>query len=229
MGTQISINGKVIYLKNDNVTVDQVKNSENLKTKYGFDPENAKIQILSGGSYRGNELEEAGFFQSLKTKAGNVAKAVSDFVTAENRDPNILTIDDLPVSHNLVLQDLKKQYGRPDSDATSVQEFYKQIFLEATSEDSQELAKERLTNINKSGSAIDQAKETYSSEFDKKLKQLRLQLMIPMTDEKRINAIKNIHMDTKFGKDDSGNMTITWKMPDGKGKLKDEKKKEIEI
>ena len=221
MGTQVSINGKVIYLSNDNVTIDQVKNSEKLKNKYKFD-ENAKIEILSGYGSEGNtDLEEQGFFQSLQTKAGNVAKAVSDFITAENRDPDVLTIDELPVSHNLALQDLKKQFGRPDSDATSVQDFYKQIFLEATSEDSGELAKERLTNIKESGSAIDQAKETYSSEFDKKLKQLRLQLLIPMTDDKRINAIKNIHMDTKFGKDDSGNMTITWKMPDGEGKMKD--------
>ncbi len=221
MGTQISINGKVIYLSNDNVTIDQVKNSENLKKKYNFN-DDAKIEILSGYGSEGNsDLEEQGFFQSLQTKAGNVAKAVSDFITAENRDPDVLTIDELPVSHNLALQDLKNQYGRPDSDATSVQEFYKQIFLEATSEDSGELAKERMTNIKESGSAIDQAKETYSSEFDKKLKQLRLQLLIPMTDDKRINAIKNIHMDTKFGKDESGNMTITWKMPDGEGKMKD--------
>ena len=39
MGTQISINGKVIYLKNDNVTIDQIKNSENLK-------ENIILQIM---------------------------------------------------------------------------------------------------------------------------------------------------------------------------------------
>tara|TARA_B100000003_G_scaffold200924_1_gene208355 strand:- start:1005 stop:3485 length:2481 start_codon:yes stop_codon:yes gene_type:complete len=221
MGTQVSINGKVIYLSNDNVTIDQVKNSEKLKNKYKFD-ENAKIEILSGYGSEGNtDLEEQGFFQSLQTKAGNVAKAVSDFITAENRDPDVLTIDELPVSHNLALQDLKNQYGRPDSDATSVQEFYKQIFLEATSEDSEELAKERLTNINKLGNLKDQTLATYENEFDKKLKQLRLQLLIPMTDDKRINAIKNIHMDTKFGKDESGNMTITWKMPDGKGKMKD--------
>ena len=222
MGTQILINDKVIYLSNDNVTIDQIKNSKNLQNKYGFDPQKANIKILSGGGSEENtDLEEQGFFQSLQTKAGNMAKSVSDFVTAENRDPNVLTIDELPVSHNMVLKDLKNQYGRPDSDATSVQDFYKQIFQEVTSEDSGELAKERMTNINELGNLKDQTLATYENEFDKKLKQLRLQLTIPMSDDKRINAIKNIHMDTKFGKDESGNMTITWKMPDEKGKKKD--------
>ena len=219
MGTQVIINDQIIEFDEDNVTEDQIRSWAE-KHNYG---EINTLEII--GKTKNGKVEttdeDAGFFQSLKTKAGNVAKAVSDFVTAENRDPDVLTIDDLPVSHNLALQDLKNQYGRPDSDATSVQEFYKQIFLEATSEDSGELAKERMTNINELGNFKDQAKETYSSEFDKKLKQLRLQLLIPMTDDKRINAIKNIHMDTKFGKDESGNMTITWKMPDGEGKMKD--------
>tara|TARA_S200000501_G_scaffold179615_1_gene169128 strand:- start:2484 stop:5021 length:2538 start_codon:yes stop_codon:yes gene_type:complete len=222
MGTQISINDKVIYLSNDNVTIDQIKNSEHLQNKHGFDPKKAKIEILSGGGSEENtDLEEEGFFQSLKTKAGEIAKSVSDFVTAENRDPNILTIDELPVSHNMVLKDLKNQFGRPDSDATNIQDFYKQIFLEATSEDSAELAKERMTNINEQGNLKEQVLKTYSGEFDKKLKQLRLQLTVPMVDEKRKTAISNIHKDTKFGKDESGNMTITWKMPDEKGKMKD--------
>ena len=219
MGTQVIINDQIIEFDEDNVTEDQIRSWAE-KHNYG---EINTLEII--GKTKNGKVEttdeDAGFFQSLKTKAGNVAKAVSDFVTAENRDPDVLTIDDLPVSHNLALQDLKNQYGRPDSDATSVQEFYKQIFLEATSEDSGELAKERMTNINELGNLKDQTLATYENEFDKKLKQLRLQLLIPMTDDKRINAIKNIHMDTKFGKDESGNMTITWKMPDGEGKMKD--------
>ena len=219
MGTQVIINDQIIEFDEDNITEDQIRSWAERKN-YG---EINTLEII-GQTKNGKVAttdEEEGFFQSLQTKAGNVAKAVSDFITAENRDPNILTIDELPVSHNLALQDLKNQYGRPDSDATSVQDFYKQIFLEATSEDSAELAKERMTNINEQGNLKDQTLATYSNEFDKKLKQLRLQLLVPMTDEKRINAIKNIHMDTKFGKDESGNMTITWKMPDDKGKIKD--------
>lgn len=219
MGTQVIINDQIIEFDEDNVTEDQIRSWAE-KHNYG---EINTLEII--GKTKNGKVEttdeDAGFFQSLQTKAGNVAKAVSDFVTAKNRDPDVLTIDELPVSHNLVLQDLKNQFGRPDSDATSVQEFYKQIFLEATSEDSGELAKERLTNINELGNLKDQTLATYKNEFDKKLKQLRLQLLIPMTDDKRINAIKNIHMDTKFGKDESGNMTITWKMPDGEGKMKD--------
>jgi len=216
MGTVVTINGKTVYLKSDNVTIDQVKNSEGLKEKYKFDPSTVEVKIMSGSQAQSDDLEEAGILQTVKTKAGSFAKSVKDFMTSENRDPNVMTIDDLPVAQNANLKALKEQYGMPDSQAGSVKDFFQELFQQTVSEDSAENAKTRLENI-REGSGSDVPK----TEFDKKLAKLRLQLTIPMSDEKRKNAISNIHKDTKFGKDESGNMTITWNMPDENGKLKD--------
>jgi len=216
MGTVVKINGKTVYLKSDNVTIDQVKNSEGLKEKYKFDPSTVEVKIMSGSQAQSDDLEEAGILQTVKTKAGSFAKSVKDFMTSENRDPNVMTIDDLPVAQNANLKALKEQYGMPDSQAGSVKDFFQELFQQTVSEDSAENAKTRLENI-REGSGSDVPK----TEFDKKLAKLRLQLTVPMSDEKRKNAISNIHKDTKFGKDASGNMTVTWKMPDENGESKD--------